>query len=135
MSKANHNPLRRIVALSVVLLQLAVVPLTHELHVACHNAASENGESCAAIHACSCLYHAARDDAQDDQPASPPPHDDDSCPVCQAAFALSLASFETPELQELGTVSLLPAADFVAPQAAPRYRSLSRGPPAAAFAC
>ena len=126
MSKARYNFNRRFVAVFVVLLQLAVVPATHELHVACDHEACSSDSTCATKHACSCAYHAAR---QDEKEQSEEPHDCDSCPICQAAFAVALGFSEPPRLLELGSVSVLELPELLSPECSPRYRSLSRGPP------
>ena len=137
MSKT-RNKFRRSFVCFVALLQLAVVPATYCLHIDCEHAHSDGHSSSGIISAvvacfsgphCGCS-HPTFDDSSGSKPPPPQePHDSDSCPVCQAAFATSTADFSAPELTKLATVLVLPTPELSVPVSAERYRSKSRGPP------
>ncbi|MEZ6130084.1 MAG: hypothetical protein R3C59_15475 [Planctomycetaceae bacterium] len=129
----------------LVLLQLFLLPATHMLHLGCQHphgdgrCSSTSGSevaasTCARSHCCRHCSTAARPaEAADDQPTDSapvhPPHDEDSCAVCQVAFAARIA---TAAMVDLTTTE--PVCEFV-PQSSqsvdptPRYCVLSRGPP------
>lgn len=133
MFKVGHIQFRRTAllccaVLCIALMQIAVAPVTYELHICCHDETSSTDHGSEAQRACSCVHHTDQESKSGDS-TSEQPHDSDSCRICQAAFAISLSSFASLELQELGTVSILRQADFLAPEFLAEYRSLSRGPP------
>lgn len=131
----------------VVVLQLFLLPATHVLHLGCQHSdddasiatvsvfdALENAwERCWSSHCCD---HCAKPAAvADDQPtdSSPihPPHDEDSCPVCHAAFAARIATTAAVDLSTAQPVCEFPAVDSHAVYSTSRYCVLSRGPPTA----
>jgi len=137
MSKTRHN-FRRVFTLCVALLQLSTLPATYLLHVGCEHARDdENHEhgliafvvSCFSGHHCSCTHHSPNRSSNSESPSREEPHDSESCPVCQAAFATATADFFAPRLATVGTVSLLAEPEVAGPASRPQYRIYSRGPP------
>ena len=80
------NNLKRTVASMIALLQLLTLPATFELHICCdHSYASDHTTKCK--FGCSdCRFHRW---SADDEKDSSEPHDSHSCPICQAAFAVT----------------------------------------------
>lgn len=121
-----------------VVLQLAVVPATYSLHIHCHHTRHDRHSqrdlvsavvACFSGHHCHCSHHLSEPTPDSQSPSPDQPHDSESCPVCQAAFATSTAEFFIPRLAEVTTVSVLPLVHRATPWSAERYRSKSRGPP------
>jgi len=129
----------------LALLQVALLPATQVLHVACQHS-HDNGSVaivsvCDAINAgwswCTssrCCGHgskcatAGNDQSSDSGPVNPS-HDEDSCPVCQAVLAAGIATTTTAELTETEPFGALMVVDSFTFYSTPRYGVLSRGPP------
>lgn len=137
MSKT-HYKFRYSLACFVALLQFAVVPATYCLHLECDHSHSDGHYdsgiisavvSCFSGHDCDCSHDTSDDCSDSESPPPVEPHDSNSCPVCQAAFATSTADFYAPKVTETETVSVLSPPAVNPPASATRYRSKSRGPP------
>jgi len=136
MSKTHHK-FRRAFAFCVALLQLVTLPATYCLHVGCeHSHDDAHGSGIISVLAtcfpgghCNCSHHTPHERSGSESPSPEEPHDSDSCPVCQAAFATSAADFFAPRLTAFTTVSVLSEPEMSVPVSAPRYSSKSRGPP------
>lgn len=124
---------QRIATFLVALLQLAILPATHLLHIGCgcaHSSEVHDGaKSCPFGHCCSCGHHSADRGTEQDSPSEP--HDSDSCAVCKAAFAVTTVEFDLPPLLFLAETGRLQCPSCIAPELSAPYRLLSRGPPAA----
>ena len=130
----------------IAVLQLALLPATYVLHVGCgyaHGNRPSTSASAAQIafgwfassHCCD--HCSQRSNVADDQPTDSdpvhPPHDEDSCPVCQAAFAARMATVATVDLNTTNPVCDCITGNSQAVNSTPRYSVLSRGPPTASF--
>ena len=129
----------------IALLQLILLPATHVLHLGCQhshddahtfNASSEAADrSCVSSHCCGhCSQRTAATDA-DPAGSAPvhPPHDEDSCPVCQIVFAARIATAAPVDLTTVEPVCEFLSADSPIIYSTPRYSVLSRGPPTASW--
>lgn len=149
MSKTFLN-IRTFVSCFVALLQIFLLPATHMFHLGCQHGHVHSlvpavvetiGDvkgSCRSSHSCN---HGAGaesvacknvDEQSSGEPGRSPvemPHDEDSCPVCQAVFASQIASSGSVDLLfSRPTCGSLVACSPI-PREFPRYVVLSRGPP------
>ncbi|MEQ9406534.1 MAG: hypothetical protein RIK87_02365 [Fuerstiella sp.] len=148
MSKACLK-IRRAFVGFLVLLQLFLLPATQVLHLGCQHAhdhgpaatssAPAGGEAtstyCLSSH---CCHHCAKNArAADGQPTDSTPvhpsHDEDSCAVCQAAFAARVATVSVFALTTIEPVCEFLTMDSQTVYPTPRYCVLSRGPPTASL--
>ena len=147
MSKTFLN-IRTFVGYFVALLQIFLLPAAHVFHLGCqhehvhsaHPSVFETFEdvwvSCWSSHSCDHGAESVACKNVDEQSSGEPrrcpveaPHDEDSCPVCQAVIASQIAP--------AGTVDLLffqPTCEYLVayspiPREFPRHVVLSRGPP------
>jgi len=131
----------------VALLQLVLLPATHVLHLGCqhphghvHTSDSSVFDTledvwgwCRKSHCCDHCQTSARDsDAARNAPNQRPaeqPHDEDSCPVCQAVFAARIGT--TAPVAVLQTQPIRECLAEYSPsfRETPRFSVLSRGPP------
>ena len=131
----------------IALLQLFLLPATQVLHVGCRhlhddkpaaavfNAVETAWKWCSSSHCCDhCSRQAvATDDQQTNSAPVHPPHDEDSCPVCQAVSAARIATASAVDLVSTEPVCEVLSVDSPAVDSTPRYRVLSRGPPVASL--
>ena len=127
----------------LVLLQLFLLPATEVLHLGCqhkhdHGSAAVVSDlksveaarnNCSSSHRCD--HCSKTDDHPNDSIPAHESHDEDSCPVCQAAFAARIATTTNSSLTTSDRVCKFVIADAAAVFSTPRYCVLSRGPPAA----
>lgn len=139
----------------VVALQLLLLPATNVLHLGCQHShehgpitsvtASIEGVVenvwgwCWPSHCCDhCSERTAVADRHSEHsPPSQPlhlPHDEDSCPICQAVFAARIATTAVVNLATTEPVAELVAVDSHAVYPIPRHCVLSRGPPTGSLA-
>ena len=144
-----HSPYRFLGVIALVMMHLIIAPVTQLLHIGCmHTNDAMLGRSTAAdsiagttVNWCHASHHdcnqcSARTLARSHQASSPtqnqpvhPPHKDDSCPVCQAAFAARIKTTAptATTLEELIDETFAGVANSV--MLVPRDRVLNRGPP------
>ena len=129
----------------VVLLQVFLLPATHVLHPGCQHSSDHRPAAtvsvfdaveaawiwCSSSHCCEhCSKTSAKSqDSPTDSDHGRAPHDEHSCPVCQAVFAPRIASTAIAEIADCQ-----PVCEFLCPEtpvvdSIPRYSVLSRGPP------
>ncbi|MCA9049065.1 MAG: hypothetical protein KDA89_10085 [Planctomycetaceae bacterium] len=129
----------------VVLLQLFLLPATHVLHLGCQHPSDHRPAAtvsvfdaveaawnwCSSSHCCDhCSKTSAKSqDSPTDSGQRRAPHDEHSCPVCQAVCAPRIASTVVAEIPYRESVCefLYPETPVV--DSIPRYSVLSRGPP------
>lgn len=128
-------------------LQLFLLPATHVLHLGCQHSHDHGPTAafsvfdaveaawtwCSSSHSCDHCSKTARaaDDHPTDSPPVHPPHDEDSCPLCQAVFAARTATTAAVDLTITEPVSEFLAENSQVPDSTPRHCLLSRGPPTA----
>ncbi len=135
MSKFS-SPIRTAFTCGAIVLQLALLPLTHVVHTGC----SQSGHGTAvsvrtfptlSVPAHRCKHasegHTHRSDSQDSPPVAP--HDSEDCAVCQVVLAARIGSLHTAEVQSDDVLTV--SCSLQAPEVckAPCYRAPGRGPP------
>ena len=135
MSKFS-SPIRTAVTCVVIVLQLALLPLTHVLHTGC----SQSGHGTAVsgstfptlsvpVHRCkhSSGGHKHGSNSQDSPPVAP--HDSEDCAVCQVVLAARIGNLHTAEVQSDDVLAV--SCPLQAPEVceALGYRASGRGPP------
>lgn len=141
MSKS-FKQFRMAVAGLIALLQLILLPATHVLHLGCQHSHSDGQiastsdpeaaeGTCASFHCCShCSHRAADNNPPAGSGPIEPPHDEDSCQVCQTVFAAQVATTAPVDLTTVERVFEYLTLDSQTVYSTPRYSVLSRGPPA-----
>jgi hypothetical protein len=128
----------------LALLQLFLLPATHVLHLGCQHS-HDDGEigssseieaaegTCVSSYCCGHCSHRAAGTNTAPTGSDPfdPPHDEDSCHVCQTVFAAQIAAAAPADL-----TTVEPACEYLTVNSQtvysiPRYCVLSRGPPTA----
>ena len=133
--RKNNTNFNSAFVLFVALQQLAVQSMTVELHICCDHGCDVAGhvsnceQTDSHCHACSCGRHS--NTRTDDSDSSQKPHDPNSCPVCQVAFAVMMVDLGEPPLASAELFELLVAAAASTHDRKATYRWLSRGPPVA----
>ena len=133
----------------IALLQLLLLPATQMLHLGCQHSSDHGPTATVSVfdaveaawtwydssHCCDHCSKAAKvaDNQPTDSGPAHPPHDEDSCPVCQAVFAARTATTAAVDLTATVPVCEFVAEDLQAVYSTPRYCVLSRGPPAASW--
>lgn len=133
--------------IALVIIQLIIIPATQLLHVGCEHSPAVAAQVpsfgyrafetvwnwCSTSHCChDCAEQSVTDDDQQppqDTPAGPP-HDEKTCAVCQAAFAARMTTKAPVALATSERIAALIVREPNFEKLTPRYRVLSRGPPA-----
>ena len=126
----NNKHYRTLLATTVALLQLAIAPATHVLHIGCHCAdqdeVSAARKSCPHADCSACKHHSQN---ENERSPAPKPHDSDSCEICHAAFAVTTVEWNLPPQLTIELVGQLNDQSAQLTEVCDTYRLRSRGPP------
>ncbi|MCH2203422.1 MAG: hypothetical protein MK102_15745 [Fuerstiella sp.] len=132
---SSFKPLRFLTVIGIALLQVAMAPLTHVVHVGCHYhahspVATAHSSSFHHAHGHHAHGHHSHGDSESDN-VPDHSHDSDNCAVCQAAFAAQIADCPASRQPAADLTILTPVSPQQMTRGEFRYAMPVRGPPAA----